>query len=459
MATRTVDHLILGTGQATGTLLGGLPFSESIAVVERGRVGGTCVNTGCTPTKTLVASARVAHQCRRAGDYGVGTGPVTVDFAAAMKRMDDLRTGNRTGFVDWIESLDHVSLVRGQGRFVADRVVEVGDERIEARHIYINVGTRSRAPDVPGLADVPFLDHARILELTELPAHLVILGGSYVGLEFGQIFRRFGSAVTILDVGERPIGREDPEFSDLVRQRLEEEGVRFVLGHAPERVEPTAAGVAVHVGDQRIEGTHLLVATGRQPNTADLGLEHTAIEVDDRGWIRVDDHCQTAVPGVFAVGDVNGHGAFTHTSVNDAEIVLDTFRGGPRRLSARIPTYALFVDPPLGRTGMTERQAVDAGHDVLVATREMASINRAREMGETFGLVKLVVDRTTDRILGASVLGAGGDEVVNMFTAFMVGGRPCREYRQAMLVHPTVGELMPFILDTLEPSRLRRAVG
>ncbi|MEN0062390.1 MAG: mercuric reductase [Myxococcota bacterium] len=455
---KSVDHLILGTGQATGTLLGNLPFTETVAVIERGDVGGTCVNTGCTPTKTLVASARVAHLCRRAAEYGVTTGPVGINFPVAMKRMNDLRTGNRDSFTEWIESLSHVTLFRGQGRFVSDHVVEVNGERIEAKHIYINVGTRSRIPKLDGLDEVPWLNHIRILELTEVPTHLVVLGGSYVGLEFGQIFRRFGSDVTVLEAGDRILHREDVEFSQGVRSILEKESIRFVTGARPDRVAKTPQGVAVHLGDQVVEGSHLLVGIGRLPNTEDLGLEHTGIQTDDRGYIVVDDHCQTTVPHVFAVGDVNRKGAFTHTAVNDAEIVLDTMRGGAHRtLSERIPTYALFVDPALGRVGLTEQEAVDAGYHVTVATREMATINRAREMSETDGFVKLIVDDDTDRILGAAILGAGADEIVNMFTAFMVAGRPCKEYRTAMFIHPTIGELMPFILDTLAPTKLSRS--
>ncbi len=454
METKKVRNLIIGTGQATGTLLGGLPTSESVAVVERARVGGTCVNTGCTPTKTLVASARVAHVCRRSAEYGVRTGPVQVDFRAATKRMDDLRTTNRESFTDWIHSLSHATLLRGHGRFVGPHLVEVDSERIEAEQIFVNVGTRARALDLPGLDGVPWLDHASLLELGERPQHLIVIGGSYVGLELAQILRRFGSEVTVLEAGPRILPREDVDVAQAVLRILEEEGIRIVSGSPPDGVEPAGGGVAVTIDGARIAGSHLLLAVGRVPNTEDLGLDAAGIETDDRGFVRVDDQCRTTVPGVFAVGDVNGRGGFTHTAVNDAEIVLDHLRGGTRSLADRIATHALFVDPPLGRTGLTEREAVDAGFRVLVATREMATINRAREAGETRGFVKLLVDADSDLILGAAILGVGGDEIVNMFTAFMVAGRPCAEYRRAMFLHPTVSELMPFILDDLEPTAL-----
>lgn len=454
---RTFDHIIVGSGQATGTLLGGLlPTGESIAVVEGDRIGGTCVNTGCTPTKTLVASARVAHQVRRAPEYGLETGGLEVDFAAVMARMNGVRRESREGLERLIASHDEVTLLRGWASFEGPKRLRVGEERIEGRNIYLNVGARPVVPDIEGLDTIGWLDTERVLELSELPEHLVVLGGSYVGLELGQVFRRLGARVTVLERGPRLVFREDEDVSEAVREILEGEGIAVQLGASAVRVEATDGGgmvVTLDVGGrtEEVRGSHLLVAVGRVPNSDRLDLDRAGIRTDSRGYIVVDDHCRTEVEGVFAVGDVNGRGAFTHTSVNDAEIVLDLRRGGSRSLSDRIPTYAVFIDPPLGRVGLTEREAVERGHRVLRATRPMSKINRAREMGETLGFAKLLVDAETDLILGAAILGPAGDEVVNMFAAFMYGGLPCRTYRRSVLVHPTISELMPWMLDGLEP--------
>ena len=454
---RTFDHIIVGSGQATGTLLGGLlPTGESIAIIEADRIGGTCVNTGCTPTKTLVASARVAHQVRRAPEYGLRPGPLSVDFGAVMARIDEVRRASREGLESWIASETQVTLFRGWARFEGQKLIRIGDELLEGRRIYLNVGARPSVPDLAGLSDVPWLDHSRLLELTKLPEHLVILRGSYIGLELGQVFRRLGSRVTIVERASQLMFREDEDVARAVEEILRGEGITVRLGASATRLEPAdEGGVSVTVeengGTVEVRGSHLLVAIGRVPNTDRLGLERAGISTDDRGYIVVDDHCRTGVDGVFAVGDVNGRGAFTHTAVNDAEIVLDLQRGGTRKLSDRIPTYAVFVDPPLGRVGLTEREAVERGHRVLKATRPMAKISRAKEMGETLGFAKLLVDADSDLILGASILGPGGDEIVNMFAAFMYSGRPCRTYRRSVLVHPTISELMPWILDTLRP--------
>lgn len=454
---RIFDHIILGTGQATGTLLGDfLKRGETIAVIEKGKIGGTCVNTGCTPTKALVANARVAHVVRRAGEYGVGASDVTIDFAKVMARMNEVRNDSRNGLEEWITSSEPVTLFRASGQFVGPRQIKVGDEVIEGKQIYINVGTRPRVPDIPGLDDVDWLDNRKLLELTTLPEHLVIMGGSYIGLEFGQIFRRLGSKVTIIEQGEQLVGREDRDIADGIREILEREGIEILLGASAASVaKQDEKGVVVKVEQgrdvARVKGSHLLFAIGRVPNSDQLALDAAGIERDERGYIVVDDHCRTNIEGVFALGDVNGKGAFTHTAVNDAEIVLDLSRGGHRKLSDRITTYALFIDPSLGRVGLTEKEAIAKGHRVLKATKPMAKISRAKEMGETQGFAKLLVDADTDLILGAAILGPGGDEIVNMFTAFMYSGLPCRQYRKAVLIHPTISELMPWILDTLEP--------
>ncbi len=451
---RHFQHIIFGTGQATGTLLGHLlGTGDSIAVIEGDRIGGTCVNTGCTPTKALVASARVANMVRRAPEYGIVPHGFDIDFAAVRARMNTIRSNS--GMDSWIDGADNITLFREWGRFEGPRQVRVGEEVITADSIYINAGARPRTPDVPGIETVPWLDHSRLLDLTEVPEHLIVLGGSYIGLEFSQIFRRFGARVTVLERGAQLVFREDADVAESIRDILEREGIDVQFNASATSVAPHEEGVAVTIsrdGDERVvTGSHLLAAIGRVPNTDLLNAGAAGITLDGRGFIEVDDYCRTSAEGVFAVGDINGHGAFTHTSVNDAEIVLDTMRGGSRKLSDRIPIYALFIDPALGRVGMTEKEAVENGHNVLRATRPMSTISRAKEMGETQGFAKFLVDADTDLILGASILGPGGDEVVNMIAAFMRSGRPCREYRTTVLVHPTISELMPWVLDGLKP--------
>ena len=411
------------------------------------------MNTGCTPTKALVASAKVAHTVRRAPEYGVQPNGIEIDFGAVRARMNRIR--DNAGMVSWISSAESVSLFEDWGRFEGPRQIRVGDEVITSDRIYINAGARPRVPEIPGLETVPWLDHSRFLELTEVPEHLIILGGSYIALEFAKIFRRFGARVTVLERGPQLVFREDADVAESIRDILELEDIDVCLDSSAVRVAPDGAGVAVTIlqdGEERLlTGSHFLVAVGRVPNSDLLNAEAAGIQLDERGFIEVDDFCQTSAEGVFAVGDINGHGAFTHTSVNDAEIVLDQMQGGTRRLSDRIPVYALFIDPALGRVGMTEREAVAKGRMVMKATRPMSRISRAKEMGETLGFAKLLVDGDTDQILGAAILGPGGDEVINMFAAYMYSGLPCMNYRKSVLVHPTISELMPWILDTLEP--------
>ena len=455
---QTFDHIIVGTGQATGTLVSGLPKNETIAVIEGHKLGGTCVNVGCTPTKTLVASARVAHMARRGAEYGVNTGEVSIDFPTVMARMNRVRGESNEGLESYLKSLEKVTLFRDWAHFESPKTLRVGDEVIGGERIYINAGARARELDVPGLDEVTWLDNVNILELTELPKHLIIVGGSYIGLELGQVFHRFGSEVTVLQHGPRIVTREDEDVSAAVLEILKKEGITFELNADLARVEQTDTGeVKVTLKDGRtVNGSHLLLAVGRVPNSDGLELQNAGIETDKRGFIKVDDHCRTGADNVFAVGDINGQGAFTHTSVNDAEIVLDALypegrRAAPRTLSQRIPVYAMFIDPPLGRVGMSETEALAKGHKVLKATRKMSGISRAQEMGELEGFVKLLVDAETDLILGASILGINGDEVINMFASLMYSRLPCLTYSKAVLVHPTVGELMPWILDDLKP--------
>jgi len=390
---------------------------------------------------------------RRAPEYGVKPNGVEIDFEAVRARMNVIR--DNSGMVSWIRSAENVTFFEDWGRFEGPRQIRVGDESITADRIYINGGARPRVPDIPGLETVPWLDNARILELTEVPEHLIILGGSYIALEFAQIFRRFGARVTVIERGPQLVFREDADVAESIKDILELEGIEFCLDSSPRRVAPDDVGVAVTIvqgdGERSLTGSHFLVAVGRVPNSDLLNAEAAGIQLDERGFIEVDDFCQTTAEGVFALGDINGHGAFTHTSVNDAEIVLDQMRGGTRKLSDRIPVYGLFIDPALGRVGMTEKEAVAKGHNVLKAIKPMSAINRAKEMGETLGFAKLLVDGDTDQILGAAILGPGGDEIVNMFAAYMYSGLPCREYRKSVLIHPTISELMPWMLDTLEP--------
>lgn len=453
MGMETFDHIILGTGQATGTILGSLiPTGETIAVIEGGKIGGSCVNYGCTPTKTMVASAKAIHKAKRGSFYGFETGEVTVNYARVRERMNEIRNGSSEGLESWMQNTGNVTLVKEWGEFTGPKTLRAGDRELTGENIYINTGTKPFKPPIKGIDTVPWMDSARLLDLRELPEHLVIIGGGYIGVEFGQVFRRFGAEVTILQRGSQLMPREDEDVAEAVRKILSEEGVNVRLSSNAAEVKGGNGRIEVSLDDgEIIKGTHLLVAAGRRPNSDSINPEAAGLRLDKKGFIQVDDYCRTGTDGVFAVGDVNGEGAFTHTSVNDGEIVLDVLKDGNRTISQRNTIYALFCDPPLGRVGMTEKEAVKAGKKVLKATRPMSKISRAKEMGETKGFAKLLVDADTDLILGAAILGPGGDEIINMFATIMHSGIPCREYRKVVLVHPTVSELMPFVLDGLEP--------
>ena len=454
---RSFNHIILGTGQATGTLLGGLlPTKETIAIVEKSAIGGTCVNNGCTPTKALVASARVAHVVKKAHEYGVHAGAYSINFREVMDRMNAVRLGSRNGLENWITSEEHITLYRGRGYFEEEKVIRVGDELITAENIYINVGTRPRIPDIPGLDSIQWLDNASVLELEDIPEHLIIVGGGYIGLEFSQIFGRLGAKVSVLVRDQHVIKKEDVDVSVCIQEILEGEDINIesntrLLSCKPDGDKGILLEVEQNGHVRAISGSHLLFAIGRIPNSDTINYEAAGIVADKRGYLKVDEYCRTNVDGVFALGDVNGCGGFTHTAVYDAEIVLDYHKGGPRKLSDRIPVYALFCDPPLGRVGLSEKEALKQGYKVLKATKDMATISRAKEMGETQGFAKLLVDAETDLILGASILGPGADEIINMFAAYMYSGQPCKEYRKSMLLHPTISELMPWVLDSLAP--------
>jgi len=450
------DAIIIGSGQAGVPLAGALAGRGwQVALVERGPLGGTCIITGCSPTKTIIASARAAHLARRGADFGVLTGPVSVDFARVMARKDEIVRRFRGGVEKRLQDKENVTIVRAEGRFEGPHLVRAGDHVLEAERIYINTGARAAAPPIPGLEEVPYLTNTTILDLTALPAHLVIIGGGYIGLEYAQAFRRFGSEVTIVERGPQIMGREDRDIAEEALKILGGEGIRVLLGAETQRVARRANGIEIAVwhdgASETIAGSHLLVAAGRRPNSDRLNLEAAGIATDAHGTITVDDHLQTNVPGVWALGDVNGRGAFTHTSYNDFEIVLDNLDGGTRALSNRIPTYAVYIDPPLGRVGMSERQVRESGRKALIGVKPMAHIARAIERDETAGFIKVLVDAETKLFLGAAVFGIGGDEIVHTITDQMAAQAPYTVMQNTVHIHPTVSELIPTLLGELKP--------
>ncbi len=450
----TFDAIVIGTGQS-GPALARRMAGEGwkVAVLERGRVGGTCVNTGCIPTKTLIASAKVAAMARRAAEYGVRLdGPVRVDMRRVKERMREVSGASRQAVTRGLEQEENVALVRGHGRLVGPREVEVDGRRLRAERVFLNVGARAARPPIEGLDGVPWLSNAGLLALDELPAHLVIVGGSYVGLEFAQMYRRFGSEVTVLQRGPRLVPREDEDVSEAVREVLVKEGVDVRLETECLAVERRGADVVVRANGAQVVGSHLLVAAGRRPNTDDLGAEAGGVALDEAGNVRVDEELRTSAPGVWALGDCNGRGGFTHTSYDDYRIVSTNLLGaGGRRVSDRITAYALYVDPPLGRCGMSEREARASGRDVLVGKVWMEDVGRAYEKGETDGFLKVLVDAESKAILGASLLGVECDEVLHTLLDLMYAGAPYTVVAGAMHVHPTVSEYLPSLLETLEP--------
>jgi pyruvate/2-oxoglutarate dehydrogenase complex dihydrolipoamide dehydrogenase (E3) component len=456
--TTQYDAIIIGTGQAGPGLAGRLAAAgKKVAIIERKFFGGTCVNTGCIPTKTMVASAYAAHLARRASDFGVMTGGnVTVDMKRVKARKDEISGKSRTGVESSLKHLENCTVYEGHARFESREVVGVGDLRLTAPQIFINVGARAVVPDMPGLDQVPYLTNSSMMFVDFLPRHLIIVGGSYIGLEFGQMFRRFGSEVTIIEMASRLIRKEDQDISDSIKQILEAEGIEIRLnaeciGFA-KRGEEIIARAQCDEGSPEVPGSHVLLAVGRRPNTDDLGLENAAVEVDERGYIKVDDQLRTSVPGIWALGDCNGKGGFTHTSYNDFEIVAaNLLDNDPRKVSDRITAYALYIDPPLGRAGMTEAQVRESGKRALVAIRPMTRVSRAIEKGETQGLMKIVVDADTKRILGAAILGTGGDEAIHSILDVMYAKAPYTLIQRAMHIHPTVSELIPTMLGDLKP--------
>lgn len=454
------DAIVIGAGQA-GPALAVRCGKEGLktAIIERQRFGGTCVNNGCIPTKTLVASARAAHVTRIGENYGVLTaGPVRVDMARVKARKDAVVKQSREGLRSWLDGARNVTVIEGHAQFTAPHRVRVGDRELEAPRIFINVGGRAALPEMPGISDVPFLNNERIMHLDRLPGHLVIIGGSYIGLEFAQMYRRFGSRVTVIEAGPRLIAREDEDVSAAILGILESEGIEFRLNAGcigmQRRGENVAVSVACGDGAPLVEGSHVLLATGRVPNTHDLGLTVAGIKTDARGYIVVDEGLSTSAEGVYALGDCNGRGAFTHTSWNDYEIVANNlFDGASRRVGDRIPIYALFVDPPLGRVGMTEAQVRASGRPALSAKMMMTRVGRAREMGETAGFMKIAVAADTREILGAAILGVHGDEVIHSILEVMTARQPYTVINRGVHLHPTVSELLPTLLEGLAPLR------
>jgi len=457
--TQSFDAIVIGAGQAGPALAGRLTGAGmKVALVERKLFGGTCVNTGCMPTKTLVASAYAAHLARRGAEYGVGiAGEIAIDMQRAKDRADTVSTNARTGIESGLRRMDGLTVVQGHARFVGPAAVRVGDETLTAPRIFINVGGRASIPDMPGVDTVDYLTNTSILKLDAVPRHLVVVGGSYIGLEFAQMYRRFGAEVTVVEKGPRLIGREDEDVSEAVREILADEGITVRTNATCLGFKPQADGVAVDVdctsGEPVVVGSRVLLAVGRRPNTDDLGLDAAGVTVDARGYIVVDDGLATSVAGIWALGDCNGRGAFTHTAYNDYEIVAaNLLDGAARRVSARIPAYALYIDPPLGRVGMSEAEAQRAGRPILVSKRPMARVGRAIEKGETKGFMKVVADAETKRILGAAILGVGGDEAIHGILDMMNAGAAYPTLQWAVPIHPTVSELIPTVVGDLKPA-------
>jgi pyruvate/2-oxoglutarate dehydrogenase complex dihydrolipoamide dehydrogenase (E3) component len=449
------DAIIVGAGQAGPPLAGRLTDAgQTVAVIERKLVGGTCVNTGCIPTKTLVASAHAAHLARRGAEYGVGTGEITVDMAKVKARKDKIMIDDRSGVESWLEGMKGGTLIRGHARFESPHTISVDGRVLEADRIFLNVGGRAVVPDLPGLSDIDYMTNVGVLELDTVPEHLVIIGGSYIALEFAQMYRRFGARVTVIEKGPRLTSREDEDVSATIKEILEAEGIDVVVNATAIQFAKHDSGVRVvpRKGAEPITGTHLLVAVGRQPNTDDLALDKAGVETDARGYVVVDDQLRTNVEHIWAMGDCNGRGAFTHTSYNDFEIVgANLLDDDPRRVSDRVTTYALYIDPPLGRAGMTVDEVRKSGRKALVGKRPMTRVGRAVEKGETQGFMKVVVDAETEQILGAAILGVGGDEVVHAILDIMSAKKPYTAISRTMHIHPTVSELVPTLLQEMKP--------
>jgi pyruvate/2-oxoglutarate dehydrogenase complex dihydrolipoamide dehydrogenase (E3) component len=456
---RRFDAIIIGAGQAGPPLAGRLTGAGmTVALAERKFFGGTCVNTGCMPTKTLVASAYAAHLAQRAADFGVMfDSPPRIDMVKVKARADTVAHNARTGVEKWLRGMKGCTVLQGQARFESPDTIAVDDERLTAPRIFINVGGRANVPAIPGIDSVPYLTNTSMLAVDRVPEHLIVIGGSYIALEFAQMYRRFGARVTVIEQSPRLVMREDEDISVAVREILEAEGIAVRTGARCIRVAPHEAGVAVGLdcmaGEPEIVGSIILLAVGRTPNTSDLGLDKAGVATDARGHIQVDDRLATNVPGIWALGDCNGRGAFTHTAYNDFEIVAaNLLDGEDRRVSQRVPAYALYIDPPLGRVGMTEAEARKSGRPLLIGHRPMTRVGRAVEKDETKGFMKVVVDAETRKILGAAILGTGGDEAIHGILDMMNAGVPYTTLQNAMPIHPTVSELIPTMLGEMKAA-------
>ena len=457
MPLETFDAIIIGAGQA-GPAIAARCSADGLrtAVIERHHFGGTCVNVGCVPTKTLVASARAIRQAQRGAEFGFDIGRLSVDMARVKARKDSIVMHSRQAVEAWMRGLKNAEVIVGDARFIGPATIKVEGRQLTAPRIFLNVGGRSARPPIPGIDSVTTLDNVSIMELAEVPEHLIIIGGSYIGLEFAQMMRRFGAAVTVVEKSTRLLPREDTDVSDAIRGILEAEGVHFEMGaeclSLAQDGEKVVVGAACGADSPTIIGSHVLLAVGRRPNTDGLGLDLAGVRIDERGYVVVDGQCQTSVDGVWAVGDCNGRGAFTHTAWNDHEIVVaNLFDNDPRRITDRIPCYALFIDPALARIGITETEARASGHKVLRAKMPMQRVGRAREAGETQGFMKVLVDADTQLLLGAAILGLNADEVVHALLDVMAAKQPYTVISRAMHIHPTVSELVPTLLQQLKP--------
>jgi pyruvate/2-oxoglutarate dehydrogenase complex dihydrolipoamide dehydrogenase (E3) component len=452
------DAIVIGTGQSGPSIAQRMTKEGmKVAILERKLFGGTCVNVGCIPTKALVASARAAHVARRAADFGVTIGgDIAVDMKRVKARKDAIVRYSNENIQKWLKSNPDLTVIHGHGRFESPNTVSVNGRLLEAPKIIINVGGHAFVPEAPGIGEIDYLTSSTMMEVDFLPAHLIVIGGSYIGLEFAQMYRRFGSRVTVIEMADRLIPREDADVSAAVKAILEKEGIDVRLNAEcisyEKRGNDVAVGVKCGGGPKEVVGSHLLLAVGRRPNTHDLGLDKAGVDTDAHGYIVVDDKLHTNVEGIFAVGDVNGRGAFTHTSYNEYEIlVANMFDGDDRKISDRITAYGLFIDPPLGRVGQTEREVRQSGTKALIATMQMTRVGRARERSETEGFMKILVDAETKKILGASFLGTEGDEAVQSVLDVMYADAPYTVITRAMHIHPTVSELIPTLLEGLKP--------
>jgi pyruvate/2-oxoglutarate dehydrogenase complex dihydrolipoamide dehydrogenase (E3) component len=454
--TRRFDAIVIGAGQAGPSLASRLTNAGlSVAVIERKLFGGTCVNTGCMPTKTLVASAYAAHLARRGADFGVMIDAVRIDMPRVKARAQTVTMNARNGVEGWLRGMKNCTVIQGHARFESADTIRVGDELLTAPKIFINVGGRAVVPDMPGINDISYLTNTSILQLDRVPKHLVVIGGSYIGLEFAQMYRRFGAEVTVVEKGAHLVSREDEEISEAIRDILLAEGIHIRTSAECITFRPHPDGIGVGVdcteGDPEIVGSDVLLAVGRRPNTDDLALDKAGVVLDPRGYIKVDDGLATNVPGIFAMGDCNGRGAFTHTAYNDFEIIAANLLDGEhRRVSDRILGYALYIDPPLGRVGLTLAQARATGRKLLIGRRPMTRVGRAVEKGETAGMMQVVVDAETKKILGAAILGTGGDEAIHGILDVMNIGAEYTALQNAVPIHPTVSELIPTMLGEMK---------